>query len=182
MPRWNLAAPIIVLCAGCLLASDLWAHRTSGPYAGYRDQYSETPVVEQRVQSGPYEITLCAFDMGHEVHLIAYARLRENWTYYQDMIKVSILDPDGNAMTIYRDDVTEVIDEPFRWAYRRPGLHTVTVDLLPRTGAAPAAASFTVPLARTSPTPLVLTSAAGVVAVTALAVVVLRRRRQRNGR
>lgn len=172
-----------ILCLVGLLTTDLWAHRMSGPYAGYRDRYSDTPVVEKRVQSGPYEMTFCAFDMGHEVHMIAYARFRDSWSYYQDMIRVSVADPDGNAMTIYRDDVTEVIDEPFQWAYRRPGLYTVTVDLLPRAaGGVTGTASFTMPLARKSPTPIVLTSAAGVVMATTIAVVVLKRRRQRGER
>jgi hypothetical protein len=169
---------IVWLVVGVMLVSQAWAHRLQGPFVGYRTQYSAAPAGEDSVQVGPYRIVFSAFDMGHEVHIIAYARYVGSGEYYQDMVRVSILDPDGNAFTMYRDHVVEVIDEPIRWEYRQPGVHAVDVQLLPvQAGRQPATASFTMSLERSSPTSAVLTFASGAVVVTALVVVVLRRKR-----
>jgi hypothetical protein len=172
---WLLAGIGCLVCA----ASAVWAHRLQGPFLGYRQQYTQAPVVEQTVQTGPYKIVFCAFDMGHEVHLIAYALMQENGNYYLDLKRIGVHDPDGNALTVYRDDVVEVIDEPVQWAYRSVGLYEVSVDLLPeRMGMPGASASFTVPLAHRSPTSIVLVSALGVLVATTVTVAVMRWRRR----
>ena len=163
-----------------LPSGDLNAHRTQGPIQGFREQYSGIPVVEKTITSGIYDIYFCAFDMGHEVHMIAYARFERTDALYQDMVRVAIQDPDGNSLTVYRDHATKVLDEPIRWEYHRIGTHNVTVELQPlkRGGLNPATVSFTMPLNREGPTSTVLITAAGIIMVTMLAVVVLKRKRQ----
>jgi hypothetical protein len=164
--------------AVCLATTELKAHRTQGPIQGFREQYGHTPVVEKTVDIDRYHIYFCAFDIGNEVHMIAYARYQNSGNLYQDMVRVSVYDPDGNALTVYRDHVTTVLDEPIRWAYHREGLHEVTVELRPfKSGAGPpVSASFTMPLTRESPTSYVLVSATGIILVTILAVVIMKRR------
>lgn len=181
---WRMIRILAVFCAlGMVMtAKDLQAHRTQGPLGEFRARYAETPVVEQTVQSGNYHIYFCAFDMGHEVHMIAYARFgaREE-KLYQQLIRVSVQDAYGNAFTIYRDHASEVLDEPIRWAYRQPGRHTVTVEIRPYpTNEVDAHATYTMMLERKSPTPVVLTSAIGILLAAMAAVLVLKRRRRNN--
>lgn len=164
------------------MAADGQAHRLQGPFLGYRQQYAQSPAAEQTVQSGPYDIVFSAFDMGHEVHIIAYALIRRDGSYYLDLKRIGVHDPDGNAYTVYRDDVVEVIDEPIHWDYRSAGLYEVSVDLLPeRPGMPRATASFTMTLAHRSPTSFVLVSALGIL-VTMTAVVAIVRWKRRQGR
>jgi hypothetical protein len=117
--------------------------------------------------------------MGNEAHMIAYARFYATDELYQDLVRVGVHDPDGNALTVYRDHVVEALDEPIRWAYRRAGDHDVTVELRPVSeGQLPVSASFTMPLNRKNPTPIVLIAVSGVMAATLIAVMMLRRKRR----
>ena len=182
---WMRGSVVVALCAAgifMLLIEDLYAcrvHRLSGPLSGARDEYFQAPVIEQTVQSGLYNIYFCAFDMGHEMHVIAYAMYAESNELYKDMVRVTIRDPDGNALTVLRDHATAVLDEPVRWEYQRIGQYTVEIDIKPlkplqRTGFA----SFTMTLDQSSPTPFVLMSSVGVIVATMLTVAALKRKRQ----
>ena len=182
---WMRGSAVGVLCAAgifMLLIENIYAcrlHRLSGPLSGARDEYFQAPVIEQTVESGLYNIYFCAFDMGHEVHLIAYAMYRENNELYKDMVRISVRDPDGNTLTVLRDHATAVLDEPVRWEYQRIGQYTVDIGIKPLKPLQPrGAASFTMTLNQSSPTPLVLISSAGVIMATMLTVAALKRKRQ----
>lgn len=184
---WMRVSVVVVLCAAgifTLLIEDIYAcrvHRLSGPISGARDEYFQSPVIEQTVQSGLYNIYFCAFDMGHEVHIIAYASYRESNELYKDMVRISIRDPDGNTLTVLRDHATSVLDEPVRWEYPRIGKYTVDIGVNPLKPTQPrGAALFTVTLNHSSPTSLVLISSVGVIVATMLTVAALKRKRQ-NG-
>lgn len=181
MNKWWIPGGLCILGV-FVLATDLQSHRIKGPLGGFREQYGGRPAVEQTVRSGSYDIYFCAFDMGHEVHMIAYARTHSSGELYQDLVRVGVHDPDGNALTVYRDHVVEVLDEPIRWTYLQMGVHEVTVELRPvKGGRLPGTASFAMPLNRENPTPVVLIAVSGIITATLIATVIITRKKRRKG-
>lgn len=152
------------------------------PIEGNRYLYTGTPVVEQMVQAGMYDIYLCAFDIGHDVNIITYAVLHSNETLYQDKVRILIRDQDGHSLTVDRDHLTGVLDEPIRWTYHQAGRHEVTVELNPVTEAmVPASASFIVPLAHDDSSTIVLMVAFGIIVTTVIVVMILKWKQQTKG-
>lgn len=151
-----------------------------GTYAGYANRYDEKPVVQQHVLLGSsYEATFLAYDLGGEAHIIVYAQRMETGEYGTGMVRVAIQDPNGNALTIYRNSAAETVDEPIIWKPRSRGIHTVRVEFTFQDGTK-ATASFEVPLMR-QPAPVVLLASVGIGIVLAVgAVGYILRKRQRQ--
>lgn len=149
-------------------------------YVGYASRYDEQPVVQQHVSiEAGYDVTFFAYDRGDEAHLIVYAQQTRTGEYLTGLVRVAIQDPDGNALTIYRQTESEPVDEPIIWKPRTRGVHTVDVEFT-RPGDLKSRVSFTVPLVR-QPAPIALLASVGAGIVLAVgAVGYLLRKRQRR--
>lgn len=174
-----LSAIKIAVTVVALLPDLASAHRTQGPLQGFRDQFSGTPALEKTITAGIFDLYFCAFDMGHEVHIIAYAKNSRTGDLYQDLVRLEVHGPDGTSLTVYRDHATQVLDQPVRWEYDQIGAYDVKFALVPvkMGGLNPAAASFSMPLNREGPTSTVLVLAGSIIAVTLIGVVVLKKKR-----
>ncbi|MBT5875998.1 MAG: hypothetical protein HOH43_21405 [Candidatus Latescibacteria bacterium] len=177
-----LSTITIAITVVALLPDLTFAHRTQGPLQGFRDQFSGTPAIEKTIVAGIYDLYFCAFDMGHEVHIITYAKNSRTGDLYQDMVRLEVHGPDGTSLTVYRDHATQVLDEPVRWEYDQIGVYDIKVALAPVKlgGLNPAAASFSMPLNREGPTSTVLVIASSIIVVTLISVVVLKKKRASN--
>ena len=89
-----LSTITIAITVVALLPDLTFAHRTQGPLQGFRDQFSGTPAIEKTIVAGIYDLYFCAFDMGHEVHIITYAKNSRTGDLYQDMVRLEVHGPD----------------------------------------------------------------------------------------
>ena len=147
-----------------------------GTFIGYT--FSEQPAVDATVDLKlNYRLIFKAYDLGRSARFVVYVQKGETAEFHPGVIRLNILDPDGNAYTYYHNPEGEAIDRPIVWPSRTTGIHHVTVDVELYEGA-DIRSSFEVPLIR-EPVPgyLVVGISLGALVLVAMAVVLIRKRR-----
>ena len=127
MNRGSSLIGLVILFLACQTASED-PPVLGGVFVGYT--YPETPVVQEEIDVGyGYTMKFRAYDLGEEARFVVYAEKQKVGGFYNGMVRLGILDPDGNAYTIYRNHDAEAVDRPILWKPRTAGVHNVTVTL-----------------------------------------------------
>ena len=166
---------LMIAIPGCNGASDD-DQVAGGTFVGYT--FSEQPVVDAALDmEAGHTLTFKAYDLGGDARFVVYVQRETSGEYYAGVIRLGIVDPQGNVYTYYHSAEAEAIDRPIMWTRRVPGLHNVEVEFAVR-GDQKTRAAFEVPLIR-EPVSGVLVAglSLGVLALVAMAVVLIRKRR-----
>ncbi len=147
-----------------------------GTFVGYT--FSERAVVDAAIDmEANYTLTFKAYDLGGDARFIVYVQREITGEYFSGVIRLGIVDPNGNVYTHYHSAEAEAIDRPIVWTRRVPGVHNITVEFA-APGVEQAHATFEVPLIREPVSGyLVLGISAGFLILVAMAVVLIRKRR-----
>ncbi len=147
-----------------------------GTFVGYT--FSEQAVVDAALDmEAGHTLTFRAYDLGGDARFVAYVQRKISGEYYAGVLRLEIVDPQGNVYTHYHNAEAEAIDRPIMWTRRVPGVHNVEVEFSAR-GDEKARATFEVPLIREPVSGyLVVGASLGVLLLVAMAVVLIRKRR-----
>ena len=147
-----------------------------GTFVGYT--FSEQAVVDEtRDMEAGYTLTFRAYDLGGDARFVTYVQRKISGEYYAGILRIGIVDPQGNVYTYYHSAEAEAIDRPITWTRRVPGVHIVEVEFSAR-GEQMARATFEVPLIREPVSGFLVAGVSmGVLALVALTVVLIRKRR-----
>ena len=147
-----------------------------GTFVGYT--FSEQAVVDEaRDMDAGYTLTFKAYDLGGDARFVVYVQRKVSGEYYAGVVRLGIVDPQGNVYTHYHSAEAEAIDRPIMWTRRVPGVHNVEVEFNVR-GDQKTRAAFEVPLIREPVSGyLVAGVSLGVLALVAMTVVLMRKRR-----
>lgn len=147
-----------------------------GTFVGYT--FSEQPVVDEALEmEAGYTLTFKAYDLGGDARFVVYVQRMVSGEYYAGVVRLGIVDPQGNVYTHYHSADAEAIDRPIMWTRRVPGVHNVEVEFNVR-GDQKTRAAFEVPLIREPVSGyLVAGVSLGVLALVAMTVIVIRKRR-----
>ncbi len=147
-----------------------------GTFVGYT--FSEQPVVDEvrEIEAG-YTLTFKAYDLGGDARFVVYVQQNVTGEYYAGVVRLGIVDPQGNVFTHYHSAEAEAIDRPIMWTRRVPGVHNVEVEFTVR-GDQKIQAAFDVPLIREPVSGFLVAGVSlGVLALVAMTVIVIRKRR-----
>jgi len=147
-----------------------------GTFVGY--SYSEQAVVDTALDmEAGYTLTFKAYDLGGDARFVVYVQRKISGEYYAGVVRLSIVDPQGNVYTYYHSAEAEAIDRPIMWTRRVPGIHNVEVEFNVR-GDQKVRTSFEVPLIREPVSGFLVAGVSlGVLVLAGLALVLIRRRR-----
>ncbi len=166
---------LIIAISGCNTAPET-AQVAGGTFVGYT--YSEQAVVDAALDmEADYTLTFKAYDLGGDARFVVYVQRKISGEYYAGVIRLGIVDPQGNVYTHYHSAEAEAIDRPIMWTRRVPGVHQVEVEFAVR-GDQKARTTFEVPLIREPVSGyLVVGISLGVLVLVGMAVALIRRRR-----
>ena len=147
-----------------------------GTFVGYT--FTEQAVVDEALDmEAGYTLTFKAYDLGGDARFVAYVQRKISGEYYAGVLRLGIVDPQGNVYTHYHNAEAEAIDSPIMWTRRVPGVHHVEVEFFVR-GDQKTRAAFEVPLIREPVSGyLVVGVSLGVLVLVAMTVMVIRKRR-----
>jgi len=147
-----------------------------GTFVGYT--FSERAVVDQVLDmEAGNTLTFKAYDLGGDARFVVYVQRKVSGEYYAGVIRLGIVDPQGNVYTHYHSAEAEAIDRPIMWTRRVAGIHNVEVEFSVR-GDQKTRASFEVPLIREPVSGFLVAGVSlGVLVLVAMAVVLIRKRR-----
>ena len=147
-----------------------------GTFVGY--SFSEQAVVDTALDmEAGYTLTFKAYDLGGDARFVVYVQRKVSGEYYAGVIRLGIVDPQGNVYTYYHSAEAEAIDHPIMWTRRVPGVHNVEVEFNVR-GDEKVRTSFEVPLIREPVSGILVAGVSlGVLVLAGLTLVFMRRRR-----
>ena len=165
---------LMIAIPGCSTTPD--DQVAGGTFVGYT--FSEQAVVDTALDmEAGYTLTFKAYDLGGDVRFVVYVQRKISGEYYAGVVRLGIVDPQGNVYTYYHSAEAEAIDRPIMWTRRVPGVHSVEVEFSAR-GDQKARATFEVPLIREPVSGyLVAGISLGALVLVAMAVVLIRKRR-----
>ncbi len=147
-----------------------------GTFVGYT--FSEQAVVDTALDmEAGYTLTFKAYDLGGDARFVVYVQRKISGEYYAGVVRLGIVDPQGNVYTYYHSAEAEAIDRPIMWTRRVPGVHNVEVEFNVR-GDQKVRTSFEVPLIREPVSGFLVAGVSlGVLVLAGLTLVLIRRRR-----